>query len=99
MYMSPLRALLFLCTSQMACGFLLAVAFGVGHNGMSVYDQDKAPDFGQLQISTTRDVYDTWGVVGWFMGGLNYQIEHHLFPSMPRHHLPQCAEYVKKICE
>ena len=26
--------------------------------------------------------------MNWFMGGLNFQIEHHLFPMMPRHNLP-----------
>jgi fatty acid desaturase len=33
------------------------------------------------------------------MGGLNYQVEHHLFPSMPRPHLRKAAEIVREYCE
>jgi fatty acid desaturase len=34
-----------------------------------------------------------------FVGGLNYQIEHHLFPSMPRPHLRRAAPIVRAYCE
>jgi len=34
-----------------------------------------------------------------FMGGLNYQIEHHLFPNMPRPHLKKAQEIAKAYCE
>lgn len=34
----------------------------------------------------------------WFTGHLNYQIEHHLFPTMPRHQLPHVAERVQQLC-
>jgi len=33
------------------------------------------------------------------MGGLNYQIEHHLFPTMPRPHLARAREIVMEYCE
>ena len=32
------------------------------------------------------------------MGGLNYQIEHHLFPSMPRPHLARTRKLVREHC-
>jgi acyl-lipid Delta6-acetylenase / acyl-lipid (9-3)-desaturase len=31
-------------------------------------------------------------------GGLNYQVEHHLFPTMPRHNLYKCSKHVKEFC-
>jgi fatty acid desaturase len=34
-----------------------------------------------------------------FMGGLNYQIEHHLFPSMPRPHLRRAGQIVREYCD
>ncbi|MGW0654228.1 fatty acid desaturase family protein, partial [Streptomyces umbrinus] len=37
-------------------------------------------------------------VTDWFLGGLNYQIEHHLFPSMPRPHLRLAQSMVKARC-
>jgi fatty acid desaturase len=33
----------------------------------------------------------------WFTGHLNYQIEHHLFPTMPRHNYPLVAPMVRKL--
>ncbi|CAD5118501.1 DgyrCDS7196 [Dimorphilus gyrociliatus] len=35
----------------------------------------------------------------WFSGHLNFQIEHHLFPTMPRHNYPKVAPYVKDLCK
>jgi len=35
----------------------------------------------------------------WFCGGLNYQIEHHLFPTIPRHNLKKLSPLVKKFCQ
>jgi len=35
----------------------------------------------------------------WFSGHLNFQIEHHLFPTMPRHNLHKIAPYVKSMCD
>jgi len=90
-------ALCFVLVSQGLSGILLAAAFGVGHNGMTVYDADKRPGFAELQITTTRNVNDGWGV-GWFMGGLHYQVEHHLFPFVPRHSLHKLRPLVEDMC-
>lgn len=95
--MSWQQALAFFALSQTACGLLLAVAFGVGHNGMAVYENDKKPDFLTLQVTTTRNVDGNW-LVGWFMGGLHHQIEHHLFPYVPRHNLHKVRKLVEPLC-
>lgn len=87
-------ALAFFFLNQMFTGFCMALAFGVGHNGMLVHDADVKPGFFELQVTTTRDVIDSFPI-GWFMGGLHYQIEHHLFPTMSRFNLSQTAPYVK----
>jgi hypothetical protein len=55
---------------------------------MAVYEFDGRPDYFSLQVTTTRNVHDS-PLVGWFMGGLQYQVEHHLFPYVPRHQLPK----------
>jgi fatty acid desaturase len=93
----PLVGLLYFFVSQTFSGLLLAVAFGVGHNGMQVFDSDKKPGFAELQVRTTRNVEDKW-LNGWFMGGLHYQVEHHLFPMVPRHNLSQIAPDVIALC-
>ena len=77
---SPAAAVALFATAQMLGGLLLAIAFGVGHNGMPTYDAAAKPGFAELAITTTRNVDDS-PFVGWFMGGLHYQIEHHIFPT------------------
>jgi fatty acid desaturase len=37
--------------------------------------------------------------VDWLWGGLNYQIEHHLFPTMPRPNLGKASHMVRRFCE
>lgn len=55
------------------------------HNGMPVFTMNEFQDmdFFSLQVVTGRDVKPT-AFANWFTGGLNYQIEHHIFPALPR---------------
>ena len=86
-----------------ACGFLLAIVFGLGHNGMAVYDADSRPDFWSLQVTTTRNITGGHGFpkwfVDWFCGGLQYQVDHHLFPMIPRHNLEKTHELIESFCK
>jgi acyl-lipid Delta6-acetylenase / acyl-lipid (9-3)-desaturase len=86
-----------------SCGFMLALVFGLGHNGMAVYDADKRPDFWKLQVTTTRNITGGHGIpqafVDWFCGGLQYQVDHHLFPALPRHNLKRAHELVRSFCK
>merc|ERR1712070_1041521 len=56
-----------------SCGLFLALVFGLGHNGMAVYDADKRPDFWKLQVSTTRNVTSNW-FVDWFVEVFNIKL-------------------------
>ena len=94
---SAAAAARFFLLAQGSAGLLLAFAFGVGHNGMEVFDAAARPAFSELQVRTTRDVIDT-PFNAWFMGGLHYQIEHHLFPTLPRHSLAAIAPRVRALC-
>ena len=86
--------------AQTLCGLLLAVAFGVGHNGMAVFEPATRPAYGELQVATTRNVdNDALGLTGWFMGGLHVQIEHHLYPAVPRHNLEAIRPRVQALCK
>ena len=86
--------------AETVCGLLLAISFGLGHNGMGVYNPVSKPGFAELQVRTTRNVNDDMlGLTGWFMGGLHLQVEHHLFPSIPRHNLPAVRAYVEPLCK
>eukprot|EP00640_Fibrocapsa_japonica_P001772 CAMPEP_0113936246 /NCGR_PEP_ID=MMETSP1339-20121228/3192_1 /TAXON_ID=94617 /ORGANISM="Fibrocapsa japonica" /LENGTH=462 /DNA_ID=CAMNT_0000938653 /DNA_START=79 /DNA_END=1467 /DNA_ORIENTATION=- /assembly_acc=CAM_ASM_000762 len=93
-----LRALTFFVVSQTMSGLLLALVFGLGHNGMSVYDAAERPDFWKLQVTTTRNVTSNW-FTDWFCGGLQYQVDHHLFPMIPRHNLKKVHGLVESFCK
>lgn len=70
---------LFFLVSQATTGYTLALVFALNHNGMPVITEEKAEsmEFFEIQVITGRDV--TLSPLGdWFMGGLNYQIEHHV---------------------
>lgn len=95
-YLPILKGLLFVLMTQMICGFFLSIVFVQSHNGMEVYSTEK--DFVTAQIVSTRDI--TAGLWNdWFTGGLNYQIEHHLFPTLPRHNLAKIQKRVQGLCE
>ncbi|KAG5175371.1 delta-6 fatty acid desaturase [Tribonema minus] len=96
--LSVVEAVVFFLAAQMMCGFMLALVFGLGHNGMATYDADARPDFWKLQVTTTRNVSPNL-FVDWFCGGLQYQVDHHLFPSIPRHNLPKVHAAVAAFCK
>nr|ALA48974.1 delta-6 fatty acid desaturase 2 [Umbelopsis isabellina] len=96
---TPLNRVLFFLVSQSTTGYALALVFALNHSGMPVISEEKAEEmeFFEIQVITGRDVKN--GLLGdWFCGGLNYQIEHHLFPNMPRHNLKKVQPKVIEIC-
>ena len=100
---SILYSLMYFMIATCSCGLFLAVVFGLGHNGMETYDADNRPDFWKLQVTTTRNVIGGHGFsqsfVDWFCGGLQYQVDHHLFPTIPRHNLARAHELVASFCK
>ncbi|XP_052812522.1 acyl-CoA 6-desaturase-like [Mya arenaria] len=67
------------------------------HIPMKIKNEENNPWL-RLQIYATCDI--TPSVFNdWFTGHLNFQIEHHLFPTMPRHNLYKIAPLVKSLCE
>lgn len=78
----------------------LNTAFAGNHYDKDTFSEDEARlvDFAALQIRTSRN-YRGGLVAHYVFGGLEKQIEHHLFPSMPRHHLHRAAPVVRAFCE
>ncbi|MFF9351690.1 fatty acid desaturase family protein [Streptomyces sp. NPDC014734] len=97
--MSPGRAAVFALVHHALFGLHLGMAFAPNHKGMEMPDPDGEPwDHLRRQVLTSRNVRG--GILtDWFLGGLNYQIEHHLFPSMPRPHLRLAQPMVRAHCE
>ncbi len=93
----PLKAVLFIVVQQAMFGLYLGLAFAPNHKGMPILSADDQRDFLRRQVLTARNVHGSW-LVDFALGGLNYQIEHHLFPSMPRPNLRRSQEIVKEFC-
>lgn len=51
------------------------------------------------QLKTTANFAPNSRIVSWFTGGLNYQVEHHLFPNISHIHYPAISKIVKQLCE
>ncbi|MCX4821107.1 acyl-CoA desaturase [Streptomyces sp. NBC_01142] len=97
--MPPAHALVFALIHQMLLGLHLGMAFAPNHKGMEMPDEESEERWGHLrrQVLTSRNIRGGL-VTDWFLGGLNYQIEHHLFPSMPRPHLRLAQPLVRAHC-
>jgi fatty acid desaturase len=95
--LSPLRALVFVLVQQGLFGLYLGSSFAPNHKGMPILSADDDTDFLRRQVKTSRNVRGTW-LVDVLLGGLNYQIEHHLFPSMPRIALRRARPIVRAYC-
>jgi len=78
-------------------GLYMGASFAPNHKGMPIVEADAKLDFFTKQVRTSRNVSGGWWATI-FMGGLNYQIEHHLFPSMARPHLAKAREIVREHC-
>ncbi len=90
-------AFAFLGVQLAVFGVYMGASFAPNHKGMPVIAKDAKLDFFSKQVRTSRNVSGGWWAT-WLMGGLNYQVEHHLFPNMPRPHLSRAREIVIDQC-
>lgn len=95
--MSPLKALTFVAVQQSVFGLYLGSTFAPNHKGMQMIDAATRPDFLRRQVLTSRNIAGGRVLTAAY-GGLNYQIEHHLFPSMPSRNLRRCRPLVQSFC-
>lgn len=93
----PLWALALWFVMMMAFGFFMGAAFAPNHKGMPLVPKDAKLDFFSRQVLTSRNIKGSW-LTDNLMGGLNYQVEHHLFPSMARPYLRRAHEIVLNYC-
>ena len=95
--LSPWQAVVFVAVHQGLFGLYLGCSFAPNHKGMPTPDKIDNLDFLRRQVLTARNVRGG-RVVDFALGGLNYQIEHHLFPSMPRSNLRHAQPVVRAFC-
>lgn len=78
-------------------GIYMGASFAPNHKGMPIIPRGSTVDFFQRQVLTSRNIKGGSFVNNAF-GGLNFQVEHHLFPDMPRPHLRKASAIVKEHC-
>jgi len=91
---------------SMFAGFVLSIVFQLAHT----VEHTSFPE----PIEGTKDIENEWAIhqlettanfatknklISWLVGGLNFQIEHHLFPRISHVHYPQISKIIKETCE
>ncbi len=96
--MSPTKALAFFAVNQALFGIYMGCSFAPNHKGMPLIGPDDRVDYLRRQVLTSRNVRGGT-VTDLALGGLNYQIEHHLFPNMPRAALRHAKPIIRAYCD
>lgn len=96
--------LYFICL-HVGLGFTLAIVFQLAHvveetefDFVSGDDKHIENEWAVHQVKTTANFSEGNKIISWFAGGLNYQIEHHLFPRISHIHYPALSRIVKAEC-
>ncbi|MBT2212214.1 MULTISPECIES: acyl-CoA desaturase [Actinomadura] len=95
--LSPGKAVVLVLLHQALFGVHLGSVFAPNHKGMAMPEPGARWGHLRRQVLTSRNVRGG-AVTDWLMGGLNYQIEHHLFPSVPRCNLRRVQPLVREHC-
>ena len=87
------------CITMTVTGLYLSFFFSLSHNfnGTVMFDKTEANNFAKQQIESSSNVGGEF--LCHLNGGLNYQIEHHLFPRIAHTYYPYIAPIVKEWCE
>ena len=90
---------------QFTKGFTIAIVFQLAHVVEDTHFEDAKlknvkieEEWAIYQVKTTADFATSNKVLSWFVGGLNYQVEHHLFPKISHIHYPAIHAIVKETC-
>ncbi len=97
LFLTPLQALLFVAVHRGLFGLFMVSVFAPNHKAMPTLERDSEVDFLHRQVLTSRNV-TAGAVTDFWYGGLNYQIEHHLFPRLPRNKLREAQAIVRDFC-
>ena len=95
--LGPALGAAFIVVQVAAFGLYMGGSFAPNHKGMPIIAEDEKVDFLRRQVLTSRNVTGDW-IIPTALGGLNYQVEHHLFPNMPSVNLSKARPIVQRYC-
>jgi fatty acid desaturase len=96
--LDPVTAIAFVLVQKAVLGFYFGMLFAPNHKGMPTRTDEESLEWLERQVLTSRNIKPS-PVVDFLYGGLNYQVEHHLFPTMPQMNLGKCRTIVRAYCE
>src|SRR5260370_15246292 len=96
-FLGPWSALMVILIQKGIGGAYMAAVFAPNHKGMPQTDSQSRMDFLRTQVLTARNVRGHPLTDLWY-GSLNYQIEHHLFPGMPRLNMRRAQPIIRQFC-
>ncbi|MFD1713177.1 fatty acid desaturase family protein [Amnibacterium flavum] len=96
--LGPVFGTAFMLAQLFTFGLYMGGSFAPNHKGMPIIAEDQKVDYLRRQVLTSRNISGRYGIAT-AMGGLNYQIEHHLFPNMPSINLRKARPVVIAYCE
>ena len=101
----PGAVLLFYAVAAGVQGLALSIVFQLAHTNQEAlsFSQEETgaavgKEWAVHQVETTADFARRNRLLTWYVGGLNYQVEHHLFPRISHVHLPAIAGVVEQVC-
>lgn len=101
-----IQAILGFIIAAIVCGFSISIVFQLAHVVEGTVFPAPLPGANKIekewaihQINTTANFATRNKVISWFLGGLNFQVEHHLFPGISHVHYPQINKFVQETCK
>lgn len=91
------KAVFVVAVTQITTGIYLASCFAPNHKGMTTFLPSDRVSFLEQQVASSRNVAGG-PLTTLLLVGLNYQIEHHLFPTCPRNKLARLEPFVRETC-
>ena len=88
----------FVAVNQAIFGLYVGLSFASNHKGMPIVERGEEMSFMRMQLVTTRNLTPS-RVTEFLFGSLSSQIEHHLFPTMPRPSLFRARAIVRRFCQ
>lgn len=104
--LGPVKALIGFAIATFICGLFISVVFQLAHvvegTVFPIPNEESnkiEQEWAIHQVTTTANFATKSKIVSWLLGGLNFQVEHHLFPRISHIHYPAINELVKETCK
>lgn len=97
-FLGTWEAIAFFIVHHALLGLYLGSTFATNHIGMPVLNGNEEMDYVRLQTLTARNLKANW-LTSYVFGGLDSQIEHHLFPTIPRASFGELRKIVRQFCK